>query len=210
MSIINNWDVYNQRNWDSKGREKLIKSLDKLIEDFPETDVGSQIFNSISSLSNQVAQLNIVSPQYYGTAVDIPLTNSGNTDIITGIGFTMENGLFLDRKILFHGQILITTIETSWGLHINSSVPLAGGGGFSRVINTSTGETVAEDNGSGTPSILVSGLTTDQVLWDFSFVAIIDANTTFSLRATDVGGVMNQGSWVKAVHIDGDPVPVPL
>lgn len=209
MSIINNWDVYTQRNWDSKGREKLIKAFDKIVEDFPETDVGSQIFSSINSLTNQVAQLSIVSPQYYGTDVDIPLTNSGNTDINLGIGFAMGDD-FLDRKILFHGQILITTIETSWGLHINSSVPLSGGGGFSRVINTSTGETVAEDHGSGTPSILVSGLTTDQVLWDFSFVAIIDANTTFSLRATDVGGVMNQGSWVKAVHIGGDPVPIPL
>lgn len=209
MSIINNWDVYTQRNWDSKGREKLIKAFDKIVEDFPETDVGSQIFNSISSLSNQVAQLNIVSPQYYGTAVDIPLTDSGNTDINLGIGFAMGN-TFLDRKILFHGQILITTVETSWGLHINSSVPLSGGGGFSRIIDFTTGATIADDNGSGAPSILVSGLSTTQVIWDFSFVAVIDANTTFSLRATDVGGVMNQGSWVKAVHIDGDPVPIPL
>lgn len=207
MSIINNWDVYTQKNWDSKGREKLIKAFDKIIEDFPETTVGTQIFNSLDSLTDQVQWLNIVRPQYFGTPTDIPLTNSGNTDIDLGIGFTMEN-LFIDRKILFHGQILITTVETSWGLSINSSVPISSGGGFSRIINVSTGETVTEDHGAGTPSILVSGLTTDQVLWDFSFIVGIDVATSFSLRATNAGGVVNQGSWVKAVHIDGD-IPLP-
>lgn len=207
MSIITNWDTYTQRNWDSKGREKLIKAFDKIIEDFPETAVGTQIFNSLDTLTTQVGWLNIVRPQYYGTPVDIPLTDSGNTDINLGIGFTMEN-LFLDREILFHGQILITTVETAWGLSINSSVPLSSGGGYSRIIDFTTGATVAEDNGSGTPSILVSGLSTNQVIWDFSFVAGIDLDTTFLLRATDVGGVVNQGSWVKAVHIDGD-IPSP-
>lgn len=201
-SMINNWDVYTQRNWDSKGREKLISAFDKIIEDFPETTVGSQLFSSIENLENDVSALEVVRPKYYGTMVDVPLSSSGNTDIDLGIFFTMEDD-YIFRRILFNGQILVTPSETDFGMLINASAPIYAGGGFSRLIDFDNGGVLVESHGSGTPSISISGSTATRVLWDFSFIAEIDAVTTFDLRCVDVGGAMNQGSWVKAVHVDG-------
>lgn len=188
--IITNRSVDNAHDWDSVGKKKLRTLAQSVVNNFDSTTIGQQILTRLDDLEADI---------FKRLGRNVVFCQVGDEDNTSQLQITIEavstedvnngyyNSFFIDGIVFIN----VNAQELSFGIALDTDVPVAGSSGVS-VVERYSGTTLLDStilsSSMGLPGQLIStDNTITNVVFKFTGTVTLDDSTTADLMINASG-----------------------